>query len=415
MLHYAYCYDNTIRPFFVKKTLSLLPAILMLGLFSCQKNKSTNQGAWKLVPGEDLFLNLDNRTAPNENYYQYIENFSGTESVVFHVRKDHSFKVYDLQSGDLKDEITYPIDGPGALPSVYGFYFHNEDSIFLSQQYHYRILLVDGDLQVVDQLNLIPEGTKFESSGYLPEKGHTIQSANFSSRSIPILRNGHFIFPSLYIGRADRKDYTLLGHIYTDYDLAAEEISYKLPFPNFMQNKLWGGMLILNYGCYNPKTEKIVTSYAGFEYISVVNSSFDTVSYYKATSEKFPEIRPAPRPYEVVEEEIDHYMNVPTFGGIYYDKYRDVYYRIGKFPKPEGYDSFKSDYLDPMANPRDWVIIVLDGDFKKLTEYTLRQPKEGVYFENCFVNKNGFYVAYVDYSDEDKLVFKGFALEEGQN
>lgn len=163
------------------------------------------------------------------------------------------------------------------------------------------------------------------------------------------------------------------------------------------------------------KQKKIVTSYAGFEYISVVNSSFDTVSYYKATSEKFPEIRPAPRPYEVVEEEIDHYMNVPTFGGIYYDKYRDVYYRIGKFPKPEGYDSFKSDYLDPMANPRDWVIIVLDGDFKKLTEYTLRQPKEGVYFENCFVNKNGFYVAYVDYSDEDKLVFKGFALEEGQN
>jgi hypothetical protein len=400
----------------VKKKLSLLPAILILGLLSCEKNTITNREAWKLVQGEDLLLNLDHRTAPNENYYQYVENFHGSESMVFHVRKDHSFKIYDLQSGQLKEEINYPVNGPGALPSVYGFYIHNEDSIFLSQQYHYRVLLTNGNLEVVDQLNLIPEGIKFKSSGYLPEESHTVQSTNFSSRSLPFINNGNFIFPSLYVGYADRTDYTIKGRIYTDYDLSNKEFHYRLPFPKSMQEKLWGGMLILNYGCYNPKTEKIVTSYSGFEYISVTSPSFnDTVKYFKATSEKFQEIRPAPKPYEVVEEEIDHYMNVPTFGGIYYDKFRDVYYRIGKFPKPEGYDGFKSDYLDPMANPRDWAIIVLDKDFKKLTEYTLKQPKEGVYFENCFVNKYGFYVAYVDYSNEDKLVFKGFVLEENQN
>lgn len=393
----------------------LLLVIFLSSLFSCKKNRERIQNSWTLSSGKDLFLNLDNRTAPNENYYQYLENFHGTEAMVFHVRKDHSFKVYDLKSGNLKKEIQYPVQGPGSLPSVQGFYIHNDDSIFLSQSYLYKILLANGELNVENQIDLIPEDIKFKSSGYLPEEGFTIQSANFSSRSLPFISNGQFIFPSLYIGYADKRDYTVLGRIYTDYNFVNQEFNYRLPFPKPMQDKLWGGMLILNYGCYNPKTEKIVTSYAGFEYISVTNSSFDTVSYYKATSEKFPEIRPAPKPYEVVEEEIDHYMNVPTFGGIYYDKYRDVYYRIGKFPKPEGYDSFKSDYLDPMANPRDWVIIVLDGDFKKLTEYTLRQPKEGVYFENCFVNKNGFHVAYVDYSDEDKLVFKGFALEEGQN
>ncbi|WP_332912440.1 DUF4221 family protein [Algoriphagus boritolerans] len=147
-----------------------------------KKNTITNQEAWKLVQGEDLLLNLDHRTAPNENYYQYVENFHGSESMVFHVRKDHSFKIYDLQSGQLKEEINYPVNGPGALPSVYGFYIHNEDSIFLSQQYHYRVLLTNGNLEVVDQLNLIPEGIKFNSSGYLPEESHIVQSTNFSSR-----------------------------------------------------------------------------------------------------------------------------------------------------------------------------------------------------------------------------------------
>ena len=116
------------------------------------------------------------------------------------------------------------------------------------------------------------------------------------------------------------------------------------------------------------------------------------------------------------DEEIEHYMSMPAFASIYYDEYRDVYYRIWKFPKKRDFDPNKSDSIDLMANPRDFFfIIVLNNKFQKLTEYTIPQPEEGVYFENWFVNEKGFYITYIDYGNEDELIFKQFILKQDNN
>lgn len=370
--------------------------------------------SWLLNPGEDLVINLDSRTAPNEIYFQYLENFMGRESMVFHTRKDNVFKFFDLDSGNLFHQLSYPTDGPESIRSAYGFYIHNEDSIFLSRQYHYQILLVDSNFRTINQYDLIPENIEFENSGYLPKTGQIIQTTNFNSRSLPFIWDGKLILPSMYMAYADKKTYTSNGRLYTIYDLNKRTFSYDLAFPEPLQEKVWGSLLTKSFGCLNPLTKKIITSYAGYDHISVSDSSLTKTEYYPATSDQFIPIRPFFRSFIDVEEEIDHYMNMPTFGGIYYDKYRDVYYRLGKFPKPQGYDPYKSDYSDLMANPRDLVIIVLDGHFQKLTEHTIRQSELGVYFENCFVNEKGFYIAYVDNSNEDKLIFKGFVLEKDE-
>lgn len=175
--------------------------------------------------------------------------------------------------------------------------------------------------------------------------------------------------------QADKKSYISDGRLFTVFDSKNKTFSYKLNYPEAMQNKLWGGMLTFKHLCCNSKTNRVIISYAGFDQISVFNRNFKSTKYYKATSDELKSIRSAYKPYEVFEKKNEHYMNMPTFGRIYYDRYRDVYYRIGKFPKVGEYDPNKRDYMDAMANPRDLVIVVLDSKFQKLTEYILKQPK----------------------------------------
>ncbi|REG79375.1 DUF4221 family protein [Algoriphagus antarcticus] len=388
-------------------------ALVILFLAACsQPNEESSNLSWSIKPGKELVLHLDSVTAPNENYFRYLKNFHGKETIAFHILGANMFKFYDLNTGKVHHEIKYPISGPSALNSVYGFYIHNPDSIFLSQQYHYRLLLLNSKFEKIDELDLAPENVEFKVSSHVPKKGNFIQTASISSRAPLTVRSGKVIIPSMNMSRADEKSYTRDGHLFTVFDLESRAFAYKLKYPEDMQDKFWGGMLTFTYTCYNPKTNKIITSYAGSGQISVSDPDFIKTEYFQALSEKLKDIRPAYKPYEMVEEEIDHYMNMPTFGSIYYDIYRDVYYRLGKLPKKGAYDPYRSDYLYPMSNPRDLVIIVLDSKFQKLTEYNISQPKDGAYFENCFVNEQGFHIAYVDYENEDELVFKQFILEQ---
>jgi hypothetical protein len=60
---------------------------------------------------------------------------------LLHILGADMFKFYDLNTGKVHPKNRYLSSGPGALNSIYGFYILNANSVFLSQQYHYRVLL----------------------------------------------------------------------------------------------------------------------------------------------------------------------------------------------------------------------------------------------------------------------------------
>ena len=42
----------------------------------------------------------------------------------------------------------------------------------------------------------------------------------------------------------------------------------------------------ISYGCFNPKTDRVLISYAGYDHVSVSDPEFTRTAYYKATSNK---------------------------------------------------------------------------------------------------------------------------------
>ena len=90
------------------------------------------------------------------------------------------------------------------------------------------------------------------------------------------------------------------------------------------------------------------------------------------------------------------YMRTPSYEGILYDKYRNIYYRIARLPNKE----YK---LGDNGNEKPVIVVVLDEDFHYLGETML--PKDlNLFSSNIFVSKEGLNVQVVD-SNEDILKF----------
>lgn len=174
-----------------------LISILTILVFACSEvNQWSNNLTCSLTPGKELILHIDSIIAPNENYFQYLNEYKGKETMVFHIPGADIFKFYDLNTGKVYHETKYPTSAPGALNSVNGFHIHNSDSIFLSQSYLYRLILINSKFKKIDKLDLAPANVEFEKSGYIPKKGNYIQTADISSRSTLIVSSGNVIISS---------------------------------------------------------------------------------------------------------------------------------------------------------------------------------------------------------------------------
>ncbi|MFD2033254.1 DUF4221 family protein [Belliella marina] len=365
---------------------------------------------FEVKEGQFISVQLDNQTSPAEQYTQYIKDYKGREAYAVHVKNRAAIKIYDLASGELFEEIKIPTSGPEAIRSVDCFYIHNSDSIFLSQGLLFKLLLVNQEMNILKTIDLMPEDADWDPKTYTTtsnelgvmifdmKRDFYVNEFNVAGQILP--------FMSPYKHKANVEG--LLRAISLDREIYSKFGT----FPESMKGKTWTSTMAYFYSRVNKVNGDFILSFGASTDIQVYDNSYKFKSSYYASSKKLKDISHYVNPDPTREQEMEYYMNMPVHGGIYHDVENGFFYRIAKYPRGKEYDLYKSDFIDPMANPRDLCIIVLDKDYKKVAEFDIKQPEDGVYYDMCFANKNGLYIPYVDLNNEDVLYFKNFKVHE---
>ena len=113
--------------------------LLIVSISSCSKTKESLP--FKILKGDVLKLPLDNDMFEYWRNIQVILNEGNDFIAITHFRNDHTLYIYDLNNKKLHKKITYELEGPNGIGKLFGFYYHNKDSIFITNRLGHKMFL----------------------------------------------------------------------------------------------------------------------------------------------------------------------------------------------------------------------------------------------------------------------------------
>lgn len=394
----------------MNKVLKLVILSFMFFLLLCACNhRSNDQTEIKIKEVSEYEISLDRFTSPVEEYIQYVPNWKGIEVIAMHVRRKNQIKLYSLNEGYLVDSIKYETQGPSAIKIVYDFHIFNEDSIVLNHRYQYTMSLMDQDLNILKQFNFLPEGVELDPKTQMPTSGDTYLVVFDHKKLIKKLGSKLIITTSPDRNQFDPYYYDA-DNLLISLDMETMEVKGLMGFPEKMKGKTWGYAHADFFSTYLPDIDKLLVSFAADEKLYLLDVELGFVESFNAKCKSLKKIRPfgskISNPSQ--EEALDYIFNMPIYGSVLFDPYRNLYYRIGLAAVPNYGTTF---IRDPLHNPREISVLVFDLNFKKVAEQRIPHAENGVYLDRCFVNEKGLNITYVDLENEDKLYFKTFLAE----
>jgi hypothetical protein len=169
------------------------------------------------------------------------------------------------------------------------------------------------------------------------------------------------------------------------YNLESNEIeeAEESGFPEFYQNKIWPTQDI-SISRIMDKRGRIIYSWRFLDSLVVVENG---VALKKLAKSNFKDEEM--KPFQMVpnkDQNMEKIIQSTKYYGIYYDEFRDVFYRTVQHPGV--FD--KNGIPKEMDGLRNFSVIVLDRDFNKLKEVTFPGGIYNIY--RAFVGKRGFYL-----------------------
>lgn len=191
-------------------------------------------------------------------------------------------------------------------------------------------------------------------------------------------------------------------------DRKSGKITYAVEMPEIYGKYNWGGGFTYRMPYYDlgPNGD-VVCCFAASEDLAVYSMENGSVRYVKAPSRYIKKIRPFSKRNRNTPDsgsEMNWYRNNPSYDGILYDKWREVYYRFALQPERPGRKGGAHAIRKPVS------IIVLDKDLNPLGETLL---DEDVFFRPycSFVSPEGLFIQVLD-GDEDHLTFYQYQYEK---
>ena len=185
-------------------------------------------------------------------------------------------------------------------------------------------------------------------------------------------------------------------------------VEYAVNYPEQYSNYNWGGGYPYRLPSYDLVDGTLVVSFAAHhELICHSLLTGEEKSHY-AGSTAIPQIKSFPEPKILSMPKdtkvFDWYYKSPSYEGIYYDRYKNLYYRIAKLPVPE------ENRVGDLSTNKPTVVIVLDSELNYVGECAL--PEDIVFRTvNCFVSQDGLNIQVLT-GDEDKMTFYQYTFEE---
>ena len=328
----------------------------------------------------------------------FYEDKNGIEYITFQNQERNEILLYDIATCQLKKKIKYEIEGNNGVGFMWGYYIHNLDSIFLTSRDLPEIYLTD-------------------SSGYVKNKylynkaNDNINIDNYCSISFlympMILKNDN-----LLIARKCNR-HIKPNPICASIDLKTNEVkTYPQEYPilpNTDNKYKKAGIELYFSRCYN--NENFIYSFYYDEDLYIQDQTHSQLIKKKAKSSFIEKVI---IPDDYGKTTMKEMCEIPNYGNILYDSYRDVYYRI-TYPKVEIDKQIKPLELMDFGRKR-FSIMILDHNLDIIGETLF--PDNTYNSTLMFVKKDGLYISDSHYLNpnfsDDVLSFRKFVLTKGE-
>ena len=344
---------------------------------------------------DSLELNLDSETTPILGYIQYIDADS-TQSIAILNDYNHSIYVYDYNNKSLLNKIKINTTKPQ------GFFM--DDHLYVYSYQNGTLSIIDGEKNI--RRKTIPVALQDD------RRLKIFNPYPYATTLSPIIKYKNYIVAIGYKSGEPIYETTTNRPVISVLDLITQEVSASINYPEIYSQYHWGGQMPYRLPYYTlTPTGIIVVSFPASH--DLIISSLDNLSKVTTAfggSRYIKEIRSYPSSKRKVglssSDVWNWYIGNPSYEGILYDKYRNLYYRIARLPD----NNYKSGEI---GNHKPIVIIVLDHSLKYLGEYLL--PEGPWYFPtNMFVSKDGLNIQVLT-DNEDILKFYTYEYMENGN
>lgn len=393
---------------------SIAYAIIICCLISCNNSaafevKNDKHGslkaAKKLEQNGDKKFSLDSLSAPRPPYIQLYNDASGNEYLAMLSGYSKNIFIYNYDSAN-NPVNQIPIS---TVQMPLAFHIRNMDSIYVYNDKMMEMVLLNNRSEIVSKISLINNENMKDLSWttrypqYVPHGVNAI-----------IEHEGKLVFPGQFIWTlpdtiAQRFKFTSL------IDINSNKVNYvhKYPYGIYGHGHLWDEPMFTGvYYDITPDHRKMVYSFPVSHNLVICDLDTDKeTTVYGGSNEaagitsldvdKFKKKSAAPNEYIYQKA-----CTSDLYGGILYDKYRDVYYRFLRKALPEKGVRLRWEN-------KKVAVVVMDKDFNYLGETELGDMNE-FYPDNSFVTKEGLNVEYVAPNDvEEKfLTFRIFKLKD---
>lgn len=344
---------------------------------------------------DSLEFCLDSETSPTIKYIQYFDADT-IQALAILNNFNNNIYIYDCNTSNLIEKIKLNKE------FYQGFCF--DDNIY-AYSYHKGVLsVINRDNYTVKQtIPMALQEDKY-SEFYIPYP--------YASTLSPIMKYDKYIISVGYRSGESKAETISNRPVVTILNLKTKKISYAMNYPEMYSKYNWGGHMAyrLPYYTISPNGRIIVSFPASHDLAVSSLDSLSNVTMSFAGSRYIKEIKSYPAiksPVGISSSDIwKWYMGNPSYEGILYDKYRELYYRIARLPD--------NDYENGVrGNHKPISIIVLDKHLNYLGEELLDIGPRYLP-SNTFVSRNGINIQILT-DNEDILKYYTYKYAEDNN
>lgn len=372
--------------------------VILFSALSCISRKSDSDYIVSLnATGKIKSFNLDSETKYNAFYlYSFSDNI-GKEYLSFLNYRSNQILFYDLKTCDFIFKMNLPSEGPNGIVQPSGYYIKDFENIYLTSYSYNGIVKVDTTSHIISKIPYSSTDSGFEILPSYSPSSHPYTAPYFIDEYM-------FLMPPL-VERFCPADKTPLC-VYID-TLSNKYIASKITYSDVLSkeeietndarcSRIFDGKNFI-YSFYVD--DDIIVTDKDHKEIKIRKAKS---SYIESPTEKQRTGLKGPKSN----------LEVPRYGDLIYDKYREVYYRFA-YHKAE---------LDDKINWRGkaiygrkkFSVIILDKEFNIIGETLFPESTYNSYV--FFVEKEGLYISR-DYQigignqSEDYLTFELFELK----
>lgn len=322
----------------------------------------------------------------------YIHTFEEGDSLMLASYNSpmHNICIFDVKSGKEVRKVNFQKEGPNALGNgVFGFLYHNPDSIFIYYSWGWEIALFDDKGVKKDKISLRTLPMEGQTSFVWPEI--------LPCTNLPIKKwNDYLILQGQGKSLPDPNPQGLRSCVTALFNLAHNDIRLANPYPDIYggEGAIWQPFAyrVTPYDL-SPKGE-MVLSFQADDSIRVYDLRTGKSKAYFAGYSKPYKIRPARS-----GSQGDVKRSIATqiqYAGIYYDKWNKLYYRLLSLPIAD-YNVNEETFPE-----RNLAIVLLDETFQKVGEYNLTEKSDRYGF--VFTSPEGLHINILS-PDDDYMEF----------